>query len=317
MRAKSSYRCTAWIVCATVIVLAAFLSTPAYAFLNRCEVGPPGGPFVTHSFFDPQPGRWVEGPPVVLGPGDVRLIQCFTTPERNITLELIGTRLLDATYDEDDSAPFKCGPAARCAILQISCDATLGELVGRLGTDEEKTDTLEVCSGACRPLNRWFCTGGVAGPALVVRMEANPNTIEVGGEITYRIRITNLGPSDAEDVRMTTGLIPDAARFVSASHGCELDQVEFSRFQFGALVRCVIGDMEDGETQVRLIVLRAVGGGTIHYSVSVDRAGRIVPAPRRGDEDDETVTTVRGPTPGRIRLGPREPRQPGEERNHQ
>jgi hypothetical protein len=143
-------------------VTGAFVVAPATAQITQCVQGPPGGPFVTAGAYNSATASWDEGPAVSLAPGELRQIRCETP--RAFTLQLVGTDYLNVTYDQANSVlgGGGCGAGVRCAVLQISCDATLFELVGPLNTDEEQSDQLEVCTlpgpnQACRPIGRWDC----------------------------------------------------------------------------------------------------------------------------------------------------------------
>jgi uncharacterized repeat protein (TIGR01451 family) len=102
----------------------------------------------------------------------------------------------------------------------------------------------------------------------------------VGGELTYRIRVRNLGPSDVTGV-IVTDTLPANVNFVSASSGCS---------RSGSIVTCKIGDMSDGEPAVRLIRVRPTSAGGFSNTATVT-ANETDPDP--ANNTVTTVTTVR------------------------
>jgi uncharacterized repeat protein (TIGR01451 family) len=108
----------------------------------------------------------------------------------------------------------------------------------------------------------------------------SPDPVGVGGEITYRLRVRNLGPSDATGV-IVTDTLPANVNFVSASSGCS---------RSGRTVTCNIGNMRDGETAVRLIRIRPTTPGKVTNTATV-RANE--PDGRSGNNTATTVTTVK------------------------
>jgi uncharacterized repeat protein (TIGR01451 family) len=111
---------------------------------------------------------------------------------------------------------------------------------------------------------------------LSIIKEDNPDPVEVGGELTYRIRVRNLGPSNATGVILTDTL-PANINFVSASSGCS---------RSGNIVTCNIGNMNHGESAVRLIRVRPTAPGGFSNTATV-RANETDP-----DAANNTVTTV-------------------------
>jgi uncharacterized repeat protein (TIGR01451 family) len=117
----------------------------------------------------------------------------------------------------------------------------------------------------------------VSGEAdLSIQMTDNPDPVEVGGELTYRLRVRNLGPGDATGVILTDTL-PANVNFVSASSGCS---------RSGSIVTCELGNMSDGESDVRLIRVRPTMAGGFSNTATV-RANETDPDPA-----NNTVTTV-------------------------
>jgi uncharacterized repeat protein (TIGR01451 family) len=117
----------------------------------------------------------------------------------------------------------------------------------------------------------------VSGEAdLSIVMTDSPDPVKVGGELTYRLRVRNLGPSNATDV-IVTDTLPANVNFVSASSGCS---------RSGSIVTCEIGNMSDGESAVRLIRVRPTAPGGFSNTATVT-ANETDP-----DPTNNTVTTV-------------------------
>jgi uncharacterized repeat protein (TIGR01451 family) len=108
----------------------------------------------------------------------------------------------------------------------------------------------------------------------------NPDPVKVGGELTYRLRVRNLGPSDATGV-IVTDTLPANVNFVSASSGCS---------RSGSVVTCEIGTVRDGESAVRLIRVRPTVPGGFSNTATV-RANE--PDPDPANNTVTTVTTVK------------------------
>jgi uncharacterized repeat protein (TIGR01451 family) len=118
-----------------------------------------------------------------------------------------------------------------------------------------------------------------AADLSIIKVDS-PDPVRVGGELTYRLRVRNLGPSDATGV-IVTDTLPANVDFVSASSGCS---------RSSSIVTCTIGNMRDGETAVRLIRVRPTEPGRIRNTATVT-ANETDPNP--GDNTSTTVTTVR------------------------
>lgn len=95
-------------------------------------------------------------------------------------------------------------------------------------------------------------------------------------ELTYRLRIRNLGPSGATGV-IVAATLPANVNFVSASSSCS---------RSSSTVTCKIGNISDGESAVRLIRVRPTAAGGFSNTATVT-ASEIDPDPA-----NNTVTTV-------------------------
>jgi uncharacterized repeat protein (TIGR01451 family) len=121
-----------------------------------------------------------------------------------------------------------------------------------------------------------FSKERVPAADLSIAMTDSPDPVGVGGELTYRLRVRNLGPWDVTGVILTNTL-PANANFVSASSGCSRSR---------STVTCNIGNMKDGETTVRLIRVRPTSPGKIINTVAIT-ANETDPDPA-----NNTVTAV-------------------------
>jgi uncharacterized repeat protein (TIGR01451 family) len=76
-----------------------------------------------------------------------------------------------------------------------------------------------------------------------VEKTALPDTVFVGDLINYVVFVTNNGPEDAANVRVSDSIFPDSLEFVQASlpEGCVLTQN-------GAQMDCAIPSLLAGET---------------------------------------------------------------------
>jgi len=115
---------------------------------------------------------------------------------------------------------------------------------------------------------------------LIQNMTDSPDPVSVGGELTYRIRVSNNGPLTATEVEIIDTLPPNV-NFVSASSGCS---------RSGSIVTCEIGNMSDGETAVRLIRVRPTEPGVLRNTATVTGNDT---DPDPANNTATTVTTVR------------------------
>jgi uncharacterized repeat protein (TIGR01451 family) len=97
------------------------------------------------------------------------------------------------------------------------------------------------------------------GADLSITKVDSPDPVGVGGELTYRLRVRNLGPTDATGV-IVTDTLPANVNFISASSGCS---------RSGSTITCRIGDLRDGETALRLIRVRPTAPGKVSNTATV------------------------------------------------
>ena len=121
---------------------------------------------------------------------------------------------------------------------------------------------------------------------LALRM-AGPRRIGPGDPITYRIRVRNTGPAEAEDVVVTDPL-PPGTTFVRAhsTHGtCHTPDPA------SATLSCSLGAMGDGSVRTIIVVCRAPSRET-----TVENTARVAsetPDPNLHDNTATLVTSVR------------------------
>jgi uncharacterized repeat protein (TIGR01451 family) len=120
----------------------------------------------------------------------------------------------------------------------------------------------------------------VAADLSITKVDSPDPVRKVGDELTYRLRVRNLGPSDATGV-VVTDTLPANVNFVSASSGCS---------RSGRTVTCKIGNMRDGETAVRLIRVRPTTAGKLSNTATVTANE---PDSRPRNNTATAVTTVR------------------------
>ncbi|HST41705.1 MAG TPA: hypothetical protein VLK58_19455 [Conexibacter sp.] len=124
------------------------------------------------------------------------------------------------------------------------------------------------------------------GPVADLAIEkSGPATVAAGGQATWQLRVTNIGPDDATGVTVTDTL-PAGTSFVTASNGCTAT---------GQTVTCALADLAVGASttvEVTATVPYALGSATIVNSATV-RGDKIDPDPTN---DSDEATTVVGPS---------------------
>jgi uncharacterized repeat protein (TIGR01451 family) len=128
-----------------------------------------------------------------------------------------------------------------------------------------------------------------AAPDLSIEKTDSPDPVTTGQDLTYTLDIANEtnagdGTDNASGVT-ATDVLPAGVTFVSASSGCT---------NSSGTVTCQIGDLDEGASAQRQIVVRPTQAGELSNTASVDGAeSDPVPA---NDSDTET-TTVEAATP--------------------
>ncbi|HSU52683.1 MAG TPA: protease pro-enzyme activation domain-containing protein [Candidatus Dormibacteraeota bacterium] len=105
------------------------------------------------------------------------------------------------------------------------------------------SDTVKIC-----------CTGAAD---VGIRQTVNPSPSFVGGNLTYTLAITNMGPGTASSVTVTDAL-PAGVTFLSASPGCT---------NYGSVVAWTLGSLSaGGQTNINITVAPLGAGSFTNYS---------------------------------------------------
>lgn len=128
-----------------------------------------------------------------------------------------------------------------------------------------------------------------ATPDLSIDKTDSPDPVTTGEELTYTLDIaneTNAGDGTDNATGVTaTDVLPAGVAFVSASDGCT---------NSSGTVTCQIGDLDEGASVQRQIVVRPSQAGELSNTASVDGA-ESDPVP--GNDSDTETTTVEAATP--------------------
>jgi uncharacterized repeat protein (TIGR01451 family) len=122
---------------------------------------------------------------------------------------------------------------------------------------------------------------------LSVTLTAEPDTVIVGDQVTYRATVANAGPATAFSPTLTTTL-PSGVTFVS---GAASDGIGPCRVA-GAVVTCVLQSLAAGRSTVVGVVVKTSRVGPLTVSLSVASAS---PDPGPGNNTTTLKTTVRAP----------------------
>lgn len=144
--------------------------------------------------------------------------------------------------------------------------------------------------------------GGNAAQTSAMRLEAigSPNPIEVGGQATFSVRVTNQGAAAERNVTITATL-PANQRFVSASGGGGQPTVSGQTLRFTPVASLAPGAMLD----VRVVVA-ATAGGNARFAVEV-----VSDAQRSPVTQFETISQIGAATgPGPVPPAPFNPPAP-------
>ena len=117
---------------------------------------------------------------------------------------------------------------------------------------------------------------------LAITKTDNPDPAFVGENLTYTLRVNNNGPGAATGVTIRDTL-PANAEFVSAGNGCTYNQQN-------NVVTCQVGNLQNGGTATREIVVRPTSQGTLNNTATVngDQADN-----NNGNNQATAATTVR------------------------
>lgn len=199
------------------------------------------------------------------------------------------------------------GGAGHCAVVDRVARCTLHALApggraevrihGRLGANAGGTflsNAAELLEHEADPAPRAAMDSDrvIVEPAADVEISADstPNVPVPGGQLTYHIRIADLGPQADPDVRFTERL-PSAVTVVSLPRGCKT---------VAHLVRCDVGDLSRGAARRFNIVVRVARGAAHQFLRARLSAYGARPDPVSADSRDVAGTRV-----GRARPQPK------------
>ncbi|MCM2358193.1 MAG: S8 family serine peptidase [Geobacteraceae bacterium] len=137
--------------------------------------------------------------------------------------------------------------------------------------------------------------GGASGPVtlnwslapeadLALSVDASPDPLQSGEELSYLLTVSNAGPSTAAGVSLSDTL-PANAALVSASPGCT---------EAGGTVTCAPGDIPAGQAASVTIVVRPQGASPLTNTASVTSS---TPDPAPGNNSAAAETAVTEPPP--------------------
>lgn len=114
-------------------------------------------------------------------------------------------------------------------------------------------ETADDGTGAGSAINNTIGGCGSAGADLSVTKTDSPDPVEWGQELNYRITVTNNGPSNATNVRLTDTL-PNTVRFTSAIIG-SWDCTGPDETQPGGTITCVLNSLAIGSSSTLLVTV--------------------------------------------------------------
>src|SRR6266545_4690650 len=122
------------------------------------------------------------------------------------------------------------------------------------------TNTVEVSASETdlEPTNNTATLVVVVEPAadLAVGQEATPEPVRLGGQLTYEVAVTNLGPSDASGVRVED-VLPEAVNFIS------VETSQGSGTNENGTVQCELGELAAGSNATVRIVVETTALGAL------------------------------------------------------
>ncbi|WP_433328403.1 DUF7507 domain-containing protein [Spirillospora sp. CA-294931] len=179
--------------------------------------------------------------------------------------------------------------------------------LGTLGRDGTATITVVALVGADRPAGTLTNTAEVTtrtpettdsdnAAALVTEVRraadltagksAEPDSVDAGGEVAFRLTARNAGPSTAQDTVLTDTL-PDGLEFVRG-RGPAGDCAER-----GGRITCPAGTIAPGEDAQATITVRVPPGARAGEFTNTVEAFSATPDPKPGDNTAATTVTVR------------------------
>ncbi|MBB4663764.1 DUF11 domain-containing protein [Conexibacter arvalis] len=191
----------------------------------------------------------------------------------------------------DDNRCTEAAGTIGCAFGDLPVDAPIvvritatGELEGAWTNTATVTTTTPQPPGGGEPDSddAIVNVGPVAELGIV---KSGPATVAAGGEITWRLEVTNNGPDPATGVTVTDAL-PAGTTFVAASAGCA---------EAGGTVTCAVGDLAVGESAALEITATApiaLASTTVVNTAAV-RGDQIDEDP--SNDRDEAITEI-GPS---------------------
>lgn len=175
------------------------------------------------------------------------------------------------------AAPASIGPLAAGAGQSFNVAVTIPVTLTGGGVDiatvmlTSQADNTQSDSAA-------LTTTAVATDAdLEVGLSSAPDPVTIGDDLTYTITVTNHGPANAVNVRLTDTL-PAGAVYISNDSGCS---------HAAGVVTCNLGDITNGESKIVQIVVHVTSTGSLENTAS---AISDQPDPSPGNNSDSTTT---------------------------
>ncbi|MGF1473332.1 MAG: DUF11 domain-containing protein [Rubrobacteraceae bacterium] len=182
-------------------------------------------------------------------------------------------------FESAESTIGSCTQAPAADAADVTCE------IGALNDDETATVTIVATAGGNSPAENEATasstTPGVDSatdtaettvvPDLVIEKFDNPDPVRVDDNLTYSLRVTNRGSTDATDVSVTDDLpnIPlGTVSPVEVEGGSGFDCTTTS-----GRVRCTGGSIASGESARILFVVRPEEAGTIDNTAIVEVGG--------------------------------------------
>ena len=256
-------------------------------FGTKVSIWTDSGTLLASQTITSTPGTWTETPlstPLVLHAGTTYRVGAFTAggsyywrndglstfPNGTIVQSYSGTAdvfptttssarwwLVDLRYNADSSVPAPITPGVSSAFADgrwtgsITALAPITNLVLRAADGSGH-------AGASSPINVGLRND------ISLSMTASPNLVSPGGNLTYTVVVTNIGPSNAKNVFLTNSLSPDVT-FVSVntSKGAWMTNAN--------QVVCSLGLFNGNDSGTVQIIAKAISAGLVTNLASVTR----------------------------------------------